>query len=320
MSKEIVLITDRVHSLLPEGLSKLGYEVRFEPKMALEEIWKQLPELYGIIINSRVSMLQPQVEAGSRLRFIARLGSGMEIIDQAAAASRGIAVFSAPEGNANAVAEHALGMLLALANNLLRCDRQVRTFHWDRELNRGWELKGKTVGILGMGHTGMAFARKLAGMDVQLLAYDKYSSEWERHFPHIKPVGPEVLRRSSDIVSVHLPLSEETYHLIDHEWLQSCKEGLVLINTSRGNHVDTQALMEALQMGRLMGACLDVFEHEQPSRMTAGERSLYATLYAMEQVVLSPHVAGWTVESLEGIARTLLEKISRWKAAQSGKI
>jgi D-3-phosphoglycerate dehydrogenase len=311
-SQASILITDRVHPLLPEGLENLGYTVHYAPELTLAQIHTLMPELTGIIINSRVKMRRPWIEEGTCLRFIGRLGSGLEIIDRDAAAEHGIEVFSAPEGNANAVAEHALGMLLALAHHLLHADREVRHFHWNREAHRGWELAGKTVGILGMGHTGKAFARKLAGMDVHILAYDKYDSGWQTLFPLIKPVGPERLRDASDVLSIHLPLSEETHHLINRDWLSTSHKGQILINTSRGNHVDTLALLEALQTGQLAGACLDVFENEQPSSMTADERVRYRQLYALPQVVLTPHVAGWTRESLEGIARVLLAKIKDW--------
>lgn len=309
---ERVLITDRAHPLLAEGLSALGFAVDVEPAITLEEVRERVAEYAGIVINTKVKADLDMLERGVKLRFIARLGSGLEIIDLPAAAERGIRVFSAPEGNCNAVAEHALGLLLSLSNKLRLADRQVRELTWDREACRGWELAGRTVGILGMGHTGRAFARKLRGMDVQVLGHDKYATDWVQELPWVQPVDDRELQRSSDILSIHLPLTAETRHYANAAFLSGCRPGVVLINTARGNHIPTADLLAALNSGQVGGACLDVFENERPASWTENERRLYMDLLAHERVVVSPHVAGWTVESLERIASVLLEKIRSW--------
>lgn len=317
MRGEKVLITDKVHPLLTGGLAAMGYTVYMSPTISMEELRRRAGEFHGLVINSRIRVDEALLADATRLRFVARLGSGMEIIDLPAAARRGVAVFSAPEGNANAVAEHALGMLLSLANHLHRCDRQVRARHWDREGNRGWELAGKTVGIIGVGHTGSAFARKLQGMDVRVLGHDKYRGDWSQTMPWVERVGLQELRDRSDVISLHLPLTGETRGLVDRNFLEACRPGLVLVNTARGNQVITENLVEALERGKVAGACLDVFGNERPDSWTPEESGLYARLFALEQVVLSPHVAGWTRESLRGIAAVLLDKIRRWRVKET---
>jgi len=313
MRKENVLITDKVHPLLTGGLAALGYTVTMQPLIGLEEVRRIIGGYQGLIINSKIRVDKAMLQAAPGLRFIGRLGSGMEIIDQEEAVRRGVAVFSAPEGNANAVAEHALGMLLSLSNHLNRCDRQVRAGHWDREGNRGWELAGRTLGIIGVGHTGSAFARKLRGLDVTVLGYDKYRADWDRDLPWVERVALADLQARADILSLHLPLTPETRDFVDLAFLEACRPGVVLINTARGNQVDTRLLVEALEAGQVGGACLDVFANERPERFSPEERVLYDRLYALDQVVLSPHVAGWTRESLRRIAGVLLDKIRRWK-------
>jgi D-3-phosphoglycerate dehydrogenase / 2-oxoglutarate reductase len=320
MRKENVLITDKVHPLLTGGLAALGYTVTMQPLISLEEVRRIIGGYQGLIINSKIRVDEAMLAAAPGLLFIGRLGSGMEIIDLEAAARRGVAVFSAPEGNANAVAEHALGMLLSLSNHLSRCDRQVRAGLWDREGNRGWELAGRTLGIIGLGHTGSAFARKLRGLDVVVLGYDKYREDWDRDLPWVERVALADLQARADILSLHLPLTPETRGFVDRTFLEACRPGVVLINTARGNQVDSGALVEALEAGRAGGACLDVFDNERPDRFTPEERVLYSRLYALDQVVLSPHVAGWTRESLRGIGAVLLDKIRRWKATYGQEI
>ena len=312
MEEQRVLITDRAHPLLAEGLTALGFAVDVEPNVTLAEVWERVHRYAGIVINTKVKADADMLARGSGLRFIARLGSGLEIIDLPVAAERGIRVFSAPEGNCNAVAEHALGMLLSLSNRLRLADCQVRELAWDRESCRGWELAGRTVGIVGMGHTGRAFARKLRGMDVQVLGHDKYAFDWMEEMPWVKPADAAELQRSADILSIHLPLTPETHHYMHADYFAACRPGVIVINTARGNHIRTADLLQALEQGQVGGVCLDVFENERPASWSADERRIYEALLADDRVVVSPHVAGWTVESLERIASVLLEKITRW--------
>jgi D-3-phosphoglycerate dehydrogenase / 2-oxoglutarate reductase len=304
------LITDDCHPLLIEGLTRLGYTCDFKPDITHDETQRIIPEYEGLIINSKIRVDRTFLDAAIRLRFVGRLGSGMEIVDMNHAAALDVVVLSSPEGNRNAVAEQALGMLLALANNLLRADREVRRNDWQREKNRGWELAGRSIGIIGYGHTGSQLARKMAGMEMRVLAHDKYQSVgYAAECPWVTETDLATLQRESDIISLHLPLTAETKYLFNRAFIEGCRPGVVLINTSRGQCVHTLDLVEALESGRVSGACLDVFENEKTATFTPEEQALYARLHALEQVVLSPHVAGWTHESKRRLAEVLLRKI-----------
>ncbi len=304
-----VLITDEAHQSLIEGLTAAGFSCDYRPDISNEQVLQIIDKYEGLIINSKITVNREMIDSAVRLRFVGRLGSGMEIVDLPYAERKGILVCSSPEGNRNAVAEHALGMLLALSHHLVRADRQVRSHDWQREQNRGVELSGKTVGIIGFGHTGSQFARKLAGMDVRILAYDKYKSGYSADFDQVEETDPVALRRASDIISLHLPLTDETHHLVDSEWLKLCKNNVIIINTSRGKVVDTLSLIQGLESGKIGGACLDVFENEKPATFTQEEIEWYEKLYAMDHVVLTPHIAGWTRESKRKLAEVLLNKI-----------
>ncbi len=304
-----VLITDDCHPLLPDGLKRWGYTCHFLPDITLETTRQIIPEYEGLIINSKIIVDRSFLDSAKKLRFVGRLGSGMEIVDREYAAEKGVAVISSPEGNRNAVAEHALGMLLALMNNMLRADREVRQNIWRREANRGFELRGRTLGIIGFGHTGSQFARKLAGMEMTVLAFDKYKTAYAAEMPWVQETDLETIRQHADIISLHLPLTAETRHLVNKKFIDHCKPGFILINTSRGACVKTEDLVHALETGRIGGACLDVFENEKPATFTLKEKARYDRLHQLEQVVLSPHVAGWTHESKRMLAEVLLEKI-----------
>jgi D-3-phosphoglycerate dehydrogenase / 2-oxoglutarate reductase len=305
-----VLITDDCHPLLKDGLKELGFECDDQPDISYADTCRIIGAYQGLIINSKILVNATFLDAATQLRFVARLGSGMEIVDREYAAQKGVAVLSSPEGNRNAVAEQALGMLLAWSNNLLRSDREVRRMEWHREANRGWEIDGKTIGIIGFGHTGSRFARKLAGFDARVLAYDKYKTEYTRDYPRVhRASGPEQIQQEADIISLHLPLTPETRHYFNKAFIDQCKTGVVLINTSRGSCVDTAALVAALESGKMGGACLDVFENEKPATYSEAEKVLFERLAKLDNVVLSPHVAGWTHESKRLLAEILLNKI-----------
>jgi D-3-phosphoglycerate dehydrogenase len=306
-----VLITDHTHDILEKGLRDLGMVIDYLPEIPRDEVKKVIKDYTGIVINTRMYMDKEMMDLGADLKFIARLGSGLEIIDLDYARAKGIHVVNSPGGNCNAVGEHALGMLLALANNLVASDREVRSRIWEREKNRGWEIDGRTVGVIGFGHTGSHFARKLRGFDVRILAYDKYKKDYANDWPMVSESSLDEVIEGSDIISLHVPLTEDTKHLVSKTFLGQCKKGCVLINTSRGQVVDTLALVEALERGWLSGACLDVFENEKPSTWSKEEHSLYQRLYDRSNVVLSPHVAGWTVESKKKLSQILVQKISR---------
>jgi D-3-phosphoglycerate dehydrogenase / 2-oxoglutarate reductase len=309
--KPKVLITDKVHPCLIDGLTAYGYEVYYDTSVDQVKLREIIKAYQGLVINSKIIMDRAMIDESEDLHFIGRLGSGMEIIDVTYARKNGIGVFNSPEGNRNAVAEHEFGMLLCLLNNIHIADREVRSFAWNREQNRGVELRGKTIGIIGMGHTGMSFAEKLSPWRLDALSYDKYRGRYPSSVRFVKKTSLEEVIERSDIISLHLPLTEETYHLVDKGFLSRCKPGVIISNTSRGQVIDTRVLIEGLQSGHVGGAVMDVFENEKPKTFTEEEREMYSQLYNMPNVVLTPHIAGWTQESLRLIAEVLLGKIGK---------
>ncbi len=311
MKRGKVLITDGVHPILFEGLKNLGFEHDYNPKISLSEVHQIIHQYEGLVMNSKIIADQSLFDKAEQLFFIARLGSGMEIVDQTYAKLKGIHVINSPEGNRNAVAEHALGMLLSLANNLNRADRELREMHWDREKNRGFELYGKTIGLIGFGHTGSTFAKRLQGMEMNILAYDKYKENYASPFPFVKESSPEEIKKEADIISFHLPLNDETKYYCDSKFISECKQGLIILNTSRGNVVETKAILEALDSGKVGGACMDVFENEKPATFSKEEKEMYERLYSFENTIFSPHVAGWTQESKFKLSKVILEKLEK---------
>ncbi len=308
MMHKDVLITDYVHPVLLEGLQSMGFSTTYAPEMSRKEMSLALDGYKGVVINTRCAIDRATLGSASALRWIARLGSGLDIIDLEAAAEKGIAVISAPEGNAQAVAEHAMGMLLALSNKLVQADRSVRDGQWLRELHRGWEIAGKTIGIIGFGNNGSAFGKLWKGWDVRVLAYDKFLVDYGTD--HVTIADLETLLQQSDIISLHIPLTNETREMVDADFISKCKSGVILINTSRGKNINLDDVVSALRSGHLGGVCLDVFPFEPPSLGNEDFQKVFEELCQMENVVLSPHIAGWTVESKRKIAEILLRKIS----------
>lgn len=304
-----VLITDYVHSFLFEGLHSQGYSWTYAPEMSKAEMEMILPLYKGVVINTRCGIDKSTIEKCPDLRWIARLGSGMEIIDVEAAHAKGIHLISAPEGNAQAVAEHALGMLLCLSNRLIPADHSVRNGQWLREENRGWEISGKTIGIIGYGNNGSAFGRLWHGWNVRVLAYDKYLESYGSE--KVIPVDLASLLEQADIISFHIPLTPETLEMVNHDFISKCKKRCVIINTSRGKIVDLDALLDGLQSEHIKGACLDVMPIEPPSSGPNDYQMKLEVLYSMDNVVLSPHVAGWSVESKRRIAEIIVGKLKR---------
>ncbi len=338
--KKRVLITDDVHPDLIRGLTQLGYDCEYNPKIEDKEVRIIVKNYLGLIINSKILVNKDMIDRAPNLRWIGRLGSGLEIIDLVYAAEKGVKIINSPEGNRNAVAEHALGMLLAMANNLTRSNNEVKNFDWQREKNRGFELREKTIGIIGFGHTGSSFAAKLVGLGMRVLVYDKYLPEgYTKHFIHrdyllrhpaskksdkfegksiatfnfeiseIEEVDLETLQREADIISFHLPLNPETKNMCNAEFIGKCKKNIYILNTSRGNVVNTYDLITGLQTKKVRGACLDVFENEKPNTYSEQEKEMYKLLFAFDNVIVSPHIAGWTHESKERLSAVLLEKI-----------
>ena len=306
-----VLITDNCHEDLLIGLSSHGNEVVYLPHLSLNEIDAIIEAYDGIIINTRVKMDKARIDLGHCLSFIGRMGSGLDIIDLPYAALKGIKVISSPEGNAQAVAEHSLAMLLTLLNKLPLGASQVKNFEWDREGARGRELSGKTIGIIGYGHTGPALAQVLSGFRVNIKVYDKYKeiSDSVNCAATIVQSTFEDIIAHCDVISFNIPLTDETALLIDESLLRRIKPGAILINASRGGIVKLDDVWNAIEDGRLGGCCLDVFPNVKPQTYNSKKAEVINKMAEHPAVILTPHVAGWTIESKQKIAQILVDKI-----------
>ena len=302
-----ILFADSAHPLLSELLEEQGFQcdhLDLDRHQALEI----LAQYDAVVIRSRFLFDREMLDAGTRLKCIGRVGAGMENIDVSYAESKGIACLNAPEGNRNAVAEQVLGMLLMLMNNLRRADAEVRQGIWRREANRGYEIEGKTVGIIGLGNNGSAFARVLRGFEAKVLAYDPYIQSTQ--LEHVELVEMKTIFEQADIVSLHVPLSEETRYLVNKDWLSRFSKPIWLANAARGKCLNTVDLLDALDSGKVWGAALDVLEFETLSFEQADTQSaVLQRLIQHEKVVLSPHIAGWTHESNLKMARILATKM-----------
>jgi len=305
-----VLHLDSNHPLLIKQLNALGFTNHEDYKASKSEIEAKISEYDGMIIRSRFSIDKAFLDAATNLKFIGRVGAGLENIDCDYAQKRGIHLISAPEGNRNAVGEHALGMLLSLFNKLNKADREVRQGQWLREENRGLELDGKTIGLIGYGNMGKAFAKKLKGFDVEVLCHDIKTGVGDAN---AKQVILEELKAKVDVLSLHTPQTALTLNMVNSEFINGFKKPFWLINTARGKSVVTEDIVSALKSGQLLGAGLDVLEYEKSSfenlfsSNTIPEAFQY--LIESENVLLSPHVAGWTVESNIKLAQTIVDKI-----------
>ncbi len=310
--KASVLFIDTAHPYLEEELSRKGFICKHFPGFEREEILRIVPDFEGIVIRSKIKLDREALDKAVKLRFIARVGAGMENIDQVYAESKGIVCLNAPEGNRDAVGEHAMGMLLTLLNHLCRVNLEVRKGIWIREGNRGTEIQGKTIAIIGFGNMGSAFAEKLSGFGANVIAYDKYKTAFSELY--VKEVQMDEVFAEADILSLHVPLTDETRNLVDKDYLDSFKKPIYLINTARGQCVDTSALMDAIDNGKVPGAALDVLEYEKLSFENLDARGLpepFSRLINSNQVILSPHIAGWTHESNYKMAKILAEKIKK---------
>jgi D-3-phosphoglycerate dehydrogenase len=312
-----VLFVDSVHPILEERLSALNYVCDFDYQSSKQAIETKISQYQGLVIRSRFPIDKTFIDLATNLKFIARSGAGLENIDVAYASQKGIKVFNSPEGNMNAVGEHCVGMLLMLFNQLKKGDDEVRKGIWDREGNRGLELSGKTVGIIGYGNMGKALAKKLQGFDCKVLAYDKYKSvlrQAQDDNINVAEVDLPILLEEIDILSIHLPLSEETHYYVNKALINQVKKPFYLINTARGNNVCIADLVEGLKSGKVLGACLDVLEYETKSFETINNKDLpsdFQYLIQAQNVILSPHVAGWTHESYIKLSSFLADKIER---------
>lgn len=305
-----VLHLDTNHSLLINQLKELGFTNEEDYSSSKTEIEAKLDQYDGIIIRSRFTIDKLFLDKATNLKFIGRVGAGLENIDCDYATEKGVALISAPEGNRNAVGEHALGMLLSLFNKLNKADNEVRSGQWLREENRGVELDGKTVGLIGYGNMGKAFAKKLRGFDVEVLCYDIKPNVGGEN---CKQVSLEELQQKADVLSLHTPQTVLTMNMINADFINEFSKPFWLINTARGKSVVTKDLVAALESGKILGAGLDVLEYEKKSfENLFTEKEIpkaFQYLINAENVILSPHVAGWTVESKEKLAQTIVDKI-----------
>lgn len=302
-----ILITDDVHPIMLQQFEKAGYHCDYKPHYTNTEVQANIAEYFGIIINSKIQMYKGAIDKAKQLKFIGRLGSGMEIIDIAYAKSKGIKSYSVPEANKDAVAEHALGMLLSLLHKLPQANQSVKQGLWQREINRGDELGGKTVGIIGYGNNGKAFAQKLSGFGVEVLAYDKYLQNYGDKYAQATDM--DTIYNKADILSLHIPLTEETHHLVNRQYIQQFQKAIYFINTSRGAIVHLQEILPLVANQKIKAMGLDVLENEKPTTYTSDEKALYQKLYAFDNVILSPHIAGWSHQSKYKIAKLLSNKI-----------
>ena len=293
-------------------LQEAGFANHEDFKSSKEEIEAKIQDYHGIVIRSRFKIDKNFLDKAANLQFIARVGAGLESIDCDYAATKNIRLIAAPEGNRNAVAEHSLGMLLSLFNKLNQADQEIRSGHWNREKNRGYELDGKTVGIIGYGNMGKSFAKKLRGFDVEVLCYDILENVGDAN---AKQVSLQELQEKADVLSLHIPWTPETDKLVNTAFINAFAKPFWLINTSRGKNVVTADLVEALKSDKILGAGLDVLEYEKLSFETLFEEDkvpdAFQYLLESDKVILSPHIAGWTFESHEKLAQTIVDKIKQ---------
>lgn len=309
MSKKVI-VTAAVHPFLLETLEQKGFELCYEPTIDYDQLSLKIKDAVGLIVTTRLRIDAQLIEVAKELKWIGRLGSGMELIDTVAAQSKGILCVSSPEGNCTAVGEHSLGLLLNLMHRIHRAYGEIKMGQWIRDANRGDELTGKKVGIIGFGHTGSAFAKVLTGFGVELLAHDIHPNALGfQQFPEAKKVQLGAILEQAEVISLHLPLTTETKHFANSSFFEQLKQQPYFISTCRGGVTDTPALLKALQNQQIRGAGLDVLENERLDTYNPAEKANLEALLAYPNFILTPHIAGYSHEAYYKMSKILLEKL-----------
>lgn len=302
-----VVIVDDVHHILIDKLEKSGFSVDYHPNFNYEETCAIIKDYEGLVVRSKFNIDKDLIEKGENLKFLARAGVGLDIFDLEYAEKRNIKVINAAGANANSVAEHTLGLLLNMMHNINVSSNQVENFEWKREENRGDEIFGKIVGIIGYGNTGKAVARKLNAFSCEVLAYDKNKENYSDEY--VKESTMEQIFQYADIVTLHIPLTEDTLYMCDQSYFHKFQKSIYFINTSRGKIVKTQSLLECIENGKIRKAALDVLENEKLDKLDDELLEIYNKMLKNDNILITPHIAGWSFQSYKNISLTLLDKI-----------
>lgn len=308
VNKMKILLIDTFSPNLLDALTALKHEVNYRPDIQKEEVLSLIQDYEILILNSKVNIDKELIDRGKRLKLAIRAGVGMDHFDLEYLAEKGIIAANTAGANADAVGEQAVGMLLALRHKIAVANAQVKDFQWIREANRGVEIKGKTVGIIGFGNTGSAFARKLQGFDCEIIAYDKYKTNFGNEY--VKEVSLETIFQQSDILSLHIPLTKETHSWVNEDFFQSFSKAITFLNLSRGEIVVLPDLIQALQDKKVLFAGLDVLENEKFATLSATQKEHYSQLFFLENVIITPHIGGWSVESKERIEKEIVKIVA----------
>jgi D-3-phosphoglycerate dehydrogenase len=307
MSRKKCLIIDPMHPSLFSMLEEIGWESHYHPEITFEEIQREHRSYDGLIVRSKTVINRELLGETPSIRFIGRAGAGVDNLDTEYLKGKNIQIITAAEGNRDAVGEFTVGILLSLMRNIPRADKQVRDYVWEREGNRGEELSGKTIGLIGYGNMGQAFAKRLTGFGCKVLAYDKYKSGFGSS--GCVEVTMDTIHRESDILSLHIPLTRETKGLVNFEYLNRFEKNIIVVNTARGEIIYLNELNQALESGKVRGAALDVLENEKLNKLSPEQKQAFESLKGKSNVIFTPHIAGWTYESHVKINVALVEKI-----------